>query len=384
MGIGDCYNVKDFRRLAQRRLPAPIFNYIDGGADDERTLRRNVEAFDDYQLLPRVLVDTTKIDLRTRVLGSEIAWPLFLSPTAFNKLYHHHAESAVARAAEKFGTIYSLSTLATTSIEDIAKVNGGPKMFQVYVFKDRGLTREFVARCKAAGFAAMALTVDVPIAGNRERDYYTGMAMPPRPTLKSWLSFVAHPEWSLNMLLHPEFSVANVTRPGTSGLSGSISVIDYINSQFDRSITWKDAEWLAKEWGGPFAIKGVHTAEDARLSAESGASAVMISNHGGRQLDSAPGVLDMLPPIVDAVGGKIEIIADGGVRRGTHVLKALALGATACSTGRGYLYALAAGGQPGVERALTLIKSEVERDMILLGCSKVADIGRHHVQRLKP
>lgn len=381
MGVDDCYNIRDLRRLAERRLPAPIFNYIDGGADDERSLRRNTDVFDDYELMPRVLVDTTKIDLRTKVLGSEIDLPLFLSPTAFNKLFHHDAEAAAARVAEKFGTIYGLSTLATTSIEDIAKVNQGPKLFQVYVFKDRGLTREFVARCKAARFTAMALTVDVPIAGNRERDYYTGMSMPPRPTLKSWASFVLHPEWSLNMLLHPEFGVANVRSSAQSGISGSISVIDYINQQFDRSITWKDAEWLAQEWGGPLAIKGVHTAEDAKCAHESGASAVMVSNHGGRQLDSVPGVLDMIPPIVDAVGGKIEIICDGGVRRGTHVLKALALGATACSTGRGYLYGLGAGGARGVERALTLLKAEIERDMILLGCNSVSEISRAHIQR---
>lgn len=380
MGVAGCYNIGDLRRAAKRRLPAPIFNYIDGGADDERTLVRNTGAFDDYHLVPRVLVDTATLDLKTKVLGAEIDWPLFLSPTAFNKLFHHHAESAVARAAAKFGTLYSLSTLGTTSIEDVAAATGGPKMFQVYIFKDRGLTREFVARCKAAKFTAMALTVDVLVAGNRERDHYTGMSMPPRPTLKSWLGFAMHPEWSLNTLLHPGFAVANVTRPGSSGLSGSISVIDYINQQFDRSITWKDAEWLAKEWGGPFAIKGVHAPEDARLALQSGATAVMVSNHGGRQLDSVPGALDMIPPIVDAVGGRLEIILDGGIRRGTHILKALALGATSCSTGRGYLYGLAAGGQAGVERALTLLKAEVERDMILLGCRRIADITLGHIR----
>lgn len=380
MSIKDCFKVADFRAKAKRRLPAPIFNYIDGGADDELTLRRNVSAYDDYELLPRTLTDTTKLDLRTKVLGVEIGWPLFLSPTGFNKLFHHHAEAAVARAAQKFDTIYSLSTLGTTSIEDVAKVNSGPKMFQVYVFKDRGLTREFVARCKAAKYTAMALTVDVPVAGNRERDHYTGMSMPPRPTLKSWLSFVAHPEWSLNALAHPGFQVANVQHGDGTGLSASISVIDYLNTQIDRSITWKDAEWLAKEWGGPFAIKGVQCVEDARASHGSGATAVMLSNHGGRQLDSVSGVIDLVAPVADAVGGKIEIIADGGVRRGTHVLKALALGATACSTGRGYLYSLAAGGQAGVERALTLLRAEVERGMILMGCQRVSDLTRGHVQ----
>ncbi|MCB2108525.1 MAG: alpha-hydroxy-acid oxidizing protein, partial [Rhodobacteraceae bacterium] len=285
MSLDGCFNIGDLRKKAKRRLPAPIFHYIDGGADDEVTLRRNTSAFDDYELVPDYLVDVSKIDTRTKLLGLDLDWPLFCSPTAMSKLFHHEAEPAVARAARKMGTMYSLSTLGTTSIEDIAAASDGPKMFQVYIFKDRGLTREFVARCKAAKFHALSLTVDVPIAGNRERDYVTGMILPPRLTWKSLLSFATHPDWGLNALRDPSFDIANVKISKSSGLQGTISLIGYINQQIERSITWKDAEWLAQEWGGPFIVKGVHSARDAKRAADIGAHAVMISNHGGRQLD---------------------------------------------------------------------------------------------------
>lgn len=381
MSLDGCFNIGDLRKKAKRRLPAPIFHYIDGGADDEVTLRRNTSAFDDYELVPDYLVDVSKIDTRTKLLGLDLDWPLFCSPTAMSKLFHHEAEPAVARAARKMGTMYSLSTLGTTSIEDIAAASDGPKMFQVYIFKDRGLTREFVARCKAAKFHALSLTVDVPIAGNRERDYVTGMILPPRLTWKSLLSFATHPDWGLNALRDPSFDIANVKISKSSGLQGTISLIGYINQQIERSITWKDAEWLAQEWGGPFIVKGVHSARDAKRAADIGAHAVMISNHGGRQLDGVAGCIDVLPPVMDEVGDRVEVILDGGIRRGTHILKALALGAKACSTGRGYLYGFAAGGEAGAMRALTLLKTELERDMALLGCASIADIKPHHVMR---
>lgn len=381
MPLHRCFNIADLRRMARRRLPAPMFHYIDGGADDEYTLRRNTAAFEDYELVPSYLVDVSRIDMRTKVLGLTLDWPVFLSPTAMSKLFHHEAEPAVARAAHQFGTMYSLSTLGTTSIEDIAAVTPGPKMFQVYVFKDRGLTREFVARCKAAKFHALALTVDVPVPGNRERDHVTGMVLPPRLTWKSLFSFLAHPDWGLNALRDPSFEIANVRASRGSGLHGTISLIGYINQQIERSITWDDAAWLAREWGGPFVVKGIHSASDARRAADIGAHAVMVSNHGGRQMDGVAGSVDVLGPVVDAVGDRLDVILDGGVRRGSHVLKALALGAKACSIGRGYLYGLAAGGQAGVERALDLLRAEVERGMALIGCPNVAAISRGHVVR---
>ena len=375
-GLGRCLNVEDFRRAAQRRLPAPLYHYIDGGADDETTLARNTVAFDAVGLIPSALTDVEALDLSTSVLGQTIDWPVFLSPTGMSRLFHHDGERAVARAAADAGTMYTLSTLSTVSIEEIGALTTAPKCFQIYIHKDRGLTREFVARCKTSGYAALCLTVDTVVAGNRERDLVTGMVMPPRPTLPALLSFATHLDWSLNYLLRDKFELANVAGSVSSGTESLVSVIDYINEQFDRSITWRDAEQLIADWGGPFAIKGVLSVEDAVRARDVGASAVMVSNHGGRQLDGAAAPFDQLADIVDAVGSDIEVILDGGVRRGTHVVKALAMGATACMIGRGYLYALAAYGQPGVTRALSRLRAEVERDLVLMGCSTPAALSR--------
>ncbi|MGE4064459.1 MAG: alpha-hydroxy acid oxidase [Rhodospirillaceae bacterium] len=374
MGIAECHNIADLRALAKKKLPAPMFHYIDGGADDEISLRGATAAFDDYELMPRFLIDVAEIDTRTRVLGQDIAWPVFCSPTGMSRLFHHDKELAVVRAAEKSRTMYSLSTLGTTSIEDIAKASNTPKMFQIYVHKDRGLTAEFVSRCKASGFAAMCLTVDAPQAGNRERDFRTGMIMPPRFGIRGILNFLYHFEWTFNIVRNPDFRLANVVHRTDALGKGTMPLIEYMNSQLSRSVTWEDAAWLIKEWGGPFAIKGLQSAEDAKRARDIGASAIMISNHGGRQLDSAPAPVNCITAMREAIGNDLELIVDGGVRRGTHVLKALALGANACSVGRAYLYGLGAGGQPGVERALTLLRREVERAMALSGCAKISDI----------
>lgn len=358
-----------------------MFHYMDGGADDEVSLGRNTSAFDDYELLPRYLRNIEHIDLKTRVLGADVALPFFLAPTGMSRLFHHDKELGVARAAEKFGALYSLSTVATTSIEDIAAATSTPKMFQIYIFKDRELTREFVARCKAAKYDAMCLTVDTPLAGNRERDKVTGMVMPPKFGLGSLWSFASHPVWSLNYLRDPDFGMANVAHRVDALSGGAMGLIEYVNSQFDRTVTWDDVAWIVEEWGGPFAIKGLQTADDARRAADAGASAIMISNHGGRQLDTTPAPVDCLAPMRDAVGDKIELIVDGGIRRGSHVVKALALGADACSIGRPYLFGLAAGGQKGVERAIEILKSEVELTMALLGVTRISDLTGDFVQR---
>jgi L-lactate dehydrogenase (cytochrome) len=376
-------NVQDWRAAARRRLPAPIWNYLEGGAGDERTLARNSAAFADYELLPRVLVDISRVRLQTRVLGADLSMPLFLSPTGMTRLFHHGRETAVARAAAKAGTYYSLSTVATTSLEDVAAAADGPRLFQIYVFKDRGLTRELVARCRAAGYRALALTVDTPIAGNRERDRRTGMTIPPALTLRSLLSFATHPHWTLHYLLDRDFELKNVAHRAQSIAGRPVPLVEYISSQFDRTLTWKDAEWLAQEWGGPLAIKGVVHPEDVRHAADAGATAVMLSNHGGRQLDGAPAPLDCVAAARDAVGDRVELIVDGGVRRGADVLKALALGANACSIGRPYLYALAAAGEAGVTALLAKFREEIERDLALLGCADVAAVGPQHVRRLR-
>jgi len=379
--LADCHNLADLRKLAKRKLPWPIFNYLDGGADDEIALRRSVSAFDDYELLPSQLSDISHIDLTTKVLGQQIDWPVFLAPTGASRLFHHEKEPAVVRAAHKFGTIYSLSTLGTTTIEEVASVSAGPKMYQVYVFKDRGITRDFVQRCKASNFDALCLTVDTQVAGNRERDLVTGFGVPPKLKLRSMLSYVRHFPWTIRAMVNGGFEMVNVT--SSPGVSTEINegVMEYVNSQFDRTLNWRDVEWLAGEWGGPLAIKGLQTVADAKKAVDAGATAIMLSNHGGRQLESAPAPVDCIAPIADALHGKLEIICDGGIRRGNHVVKALALGATACSIGRGYLFGLAAGGQKGVERALGLLRAEVDRTMALAGCNSVAKLGRETIRR---
>lgn len=381
MKLSDCHNVSDLRKLARRNLPWPIFNYMDGGADDELTLGWNTSAFNDYELLPTQLNDISNIETGTTLFGQPIEWPVIIAPTGASRLFHHEAEPAVVRAANKFGTMYSLSTLATTSIEDVGAICDGPKMFQVYVFKDRGITRDFVQRCKEQKYDALCLTVDTQIAGNRERDLVTGFGIPPKFNMRSILSYARHFPWTIRAILKPGFDMINVL--SSPGVSSDINegVMEYINSQFDRTLNWKDVEWLANEWGGPLAIKGIQTVGDARKAVDSGATAVMLSNHGGRQLETAPAPVDCIAPIADALRDQLEIICDGGVRRGTHVVKALALGANACSIGRGYLFGLAAGGQRGVEHALNLLRTEFERSMALLGCNSVRKLGRGYIQR---
>lgn len=374
-----CHNIADLRRVARWRVPAPMFHYMDGAADDEVTLGRNSSDFDALELLPRNLVDVSQIDTATTVLGQPVSMPLILAPTGMSRLFHWEGELAVSRAAARAGAIYSLSTVGTHSIEEVAAACSGPKWFQIYVFKDRGLVTEFIERCRAAQYHALCLTIDLVMTGNRERDMRTGMTVPPALTLKSWLSFFLNPLWSLCHLSSPPFTLANVAHRVSSGQDVQ-TLQNYIGSQFDRSITWDDARAMVEQWNGPFAIKGVLTADDARRAVDIGANAIIVSNHGGRQLDHVPSPIDVLPEIVEAVDGRAEVIVDGGVRRGTDVLKALALGARACMTGRGYLFGLGAGGEAGVDRALAQYRKEIALDMALLGVRNVNEIGRHHVR----
>lgn len=375
MKLDNCYNVDDFRRMAQKRLPAPLFHYIDGGADDEQTLRRNTSSFDSCNLVPNVLVDVSKINMSTTILGQNLDWPVFLSPTGMSRLFHHDGERAVASAAHKSGTLYTLSTLASTSLEEVEAHTDGPKMFQIYIHRDRGLTQEFIERSQAAGYKALCLTVDMPVAGNRERDLRMGMTMPPKLSLEGLFSFASHPRWTINYLSHKKFGLENVKHRISKGTTNSSSIIDYINEQFDTSVTWDDAEKVIAAWGGPFAIKGIMSTKDAIRAINIGATAIIISNHGGRQLDSTPAPFDCLQRIVEAVDGRAEVILDGGIRRGTHVIKALALGANACMIGRPYLYGLASGGEDGVIRVLSLLKQEIARNMALAGCKNISELG---------
>ena len=379
MNLNDCYNFEDFRKLAKKRLPAPIFHYIDGGSDDEITLKRNTESFSKCDLVPNILASVGEPDMSTVVFGKKIKLPLFLSPTAMQRLYHHEGDKASARAAEKFGTFYSMSTMATSSIEEVSNISGGPKLFQLYIHKDQSLTDDLIDRCKRSGFDAMCLTVDTVVAGNRERDHRWGFTTPPKLTLKSLMSFALHPKWALNYLMNEKFELANVSHFTKKGSSIAKGVMEYINEQYDPAMCWKDAEYCIKRWGGPFAIKGVMSVEDAKRAVEIGASAIMLSNHGGRQLDGSRAPFDQLPAIADAVGGKIEIILDGGIRRGTQVLKALSLGATACSFGKGFLFGLGAGGQEGVEAILQRMHDEIRRDMILLGSKSIKELNKDNI-----
>jgi L-lactate dehydrogenase (cytochrome) len=374
-------NIADLRALARRRLPGPMFHYIDGGSDDEINLSYNTEAFENWELIPRYLVDVSSIDTSTRVLGQDIAWPVMLAPTGMSRLFHPDGERAVARAADKAGTVYSLSTVASTSIEQVAEVCPGPKMFQIYVLRDADLNREFIERCKAADYAALCLTIDLPAHGNRERDLVTGMTLPPSLTLKSLLDIALHYRWAFDHITSPTMELANVAGRIEQGKEEATTLKDFVSQQFDPSVTWDDAAAMMERWDGPFAVKGILCVDDALRAADIGATAVILSNHGGRQLDGVPAPIDLLPEVVAAVGDRVEVIMDSGIRRGTHVIKALALGAKACMVGRAYLYGLGAAGQAGVERALEMLRIEIERDMKLLGCCSVADIGRQHVRR---
>ena len=380
MKLADCNNVEDFRRLAKRRLPGPIFHYIDGAADDEITCRRNTEAFEHCDLVPDVLAGVETIDITTQVMGRTIAMPLLLSPTALQRLFHWQGERAVARAAEKAGTWFGISSLATVGIEEIGRTISTPKMFQLYVHKDKGLNRAMIEQCKAAKFDAIALTVDTIVGGNRERCLRTGFTSPPKLTLASLASFAARPNWGLNYVLREKFELSNLKDHVAEGSNVSLSVADYFNTMLDQSMDWKVAESIRADWGGEFCLKGIMSVEDARRAVDIGATAIMVSNHGGRQLDGSRAPFDQLAEIVDAVGDRIDVICDGGIRRGSHVLKALSVGAKACSGGRMYLYALAAAGQAGVERALTKLRAEIERDMKLMGRKSLKDLGRGNLR----
>lgn len=384
MSLKNCLTVDDYHQRSRRMLPAPIYHYLAGGADDEWSVSNNENAFSHYEFMPEYLHDVSETDMSTTVLGAKLSAPMILSPTGMSRLFHHHKEIGVVRAAEHAGVMYCLSTMATTSIEDVAAASSGAKMFQIYIHKDRTLTDEFIDRAKEAGYQSLCLTVDTPLAGNRERDRRTGFEIPPRLNLAGLLSFVTRPRWSVNLIRHSDFGLANLTGRGDAFGAGPVGVINYVNDQFDRTVTWDDVARIIDRWGGPFAIKGLQSPADAQRAVDIGASAVMISNHGGRQLDYAPAPIDCVGPMRDKIGDKLELVVDGGVRRGTDVLKALALGANAVSFGRPYLYALAAGGEVGVIQYLTQIKDELSRDMALLGVRNVGEISsRHCVQRRK-
>jgi L-lactate dehydrogenase (cytochrome) len=374
-------SVDDLRAIAQRRLPRGVFDYIDGAAEDERTLAANSAAFAAVTFRPRVLRDVGEVDPSTTLLGRPLPLPLVLAPTGFTRIADPDGELAVARAAARAGLPYTLSTLSTRSIEEVAEASGGPKWFQVYVWRDRGLVKEMIGRAASAGYEALVLTVDTAVLGRRERDVRRGFSLPPKIGLGTLADGAVHPGWTWRFLRSEPIRFANVQESaGVSDGTTAVTLSDYVNTQFDPGLSWRDVEWMRSQWHGPLVIKGIQTVADARLAAEAGVEAIALSNHGGRQLDSAPAPLDLVAPVADAVGDRLEIICDGGVRRGSDIVKAVALGGRACMAGRAYLYGLGAAGERGVDHVLGLLDADVRRTMALVGASSIAELGRDLVE----
>ena len=379
--LSRCHTIEDLRDLCRRRLPAAPFGYIDGGAEEEVTLERNRQAFGEYAFRPRTLVDVSQVDLSTEILGQPLALPLILAPCGFARLADPRGgETAAARAAHRAGTVSVLSSMASSTIEQVAEASDGPLWYQLYVWRDRGILRDFIDRARESGYRALCLTVDVPVFGQRERDLRTGMTIPPSLTLRTLMNVARHPRWIWEYLSGPRITVANVAKYAPGGRTGVSALGSYVNQQFDPTLNWRDLEWMLAEWNGPFAVKGVLRPEDAVRAVEMGVSAIVVSNHGGRQLDHSPAPIQVLREIAAAVDGRADIVLDGGVRRGTDVAKALALGARACMIGRPYLYGLGAGGERGAERAIEILRSETERALALLGCPSARELDPSYLQ----
>lgn len=379
MRLNQCHNFHDFRRLARQRLPGPIFNYIDGGADDEASQRRNSKSFEDCDLVPNVLRGVREIDLSVTVMGQKLATPFYCSPTALQRLFHYQGERAVAAASAKLGTMFGVSSLGTVSLEELRKTHDTPQVYQFYFHRDRGLNRAMMQRAKEAGVEVMMLTVDSITGGNRERDLRTGFSIPFRLTLAGMLQFAIKPMWGLQYVTHERFRLPQLEdHVDMSG--GAMSIGRYFTDMLDPSMNWDDVAEMVRSWNGPFCLKGIMSVEDARRAVDIGCAGIILSNHGGRQLDGSRAPFDHLAEVVDAVGDRIDVMMDGGIQRGTHILKALSLGAKAVGLGRYYLYPLAAAGQAGVERALGLLRAELERDMKLMGCTSISQLSRENLR----
>lgn len=367
-------NVADLRRQAQRRLPAGIFDYIDGAAEDEITVRRNSEAFSQFDFVPRVLRDVSHIDTSTTFLNRTLQYPIIFSPTGFTRIAHSQGELAVARVAARHGLPYCLSTLSTRSIEEVSAVSTGPKWFQVYVWRDRELVKDMLARAQHEGYEAIMLTVDTAVLGKRERDVRRGFTLPPTLGPRTIFDGIVHPSWTWDFIRHEPITFANISTSSQAATGTAVTLSDFISQQFDPALSWNDIAWFRDHWDGPIILKGIQSVADAVESQKAGIDAIAVSNHGGRQLDSSPAPLDLLAPISDATNGTLPLICDGGIRRGSDIVKALALGATVCSMGRTYLYGLGAAGEAGVDKALSLLTTDLERTMALCGVRTLADI----------
>ena len=374
-------NVDDLRSMARRRLPRGIFDYIDGGAEDEITMQRNTAAFQNYTFVPRVLRDVSTIDTSTTFLGKHLPYPIIFSPTGFTRIAHSDGELAVARVADRYGLPYCLSTLSTRSIEEVASVSAGTKWFQVYVWRDRELVKDMLTRAREHGYSAIMLTVDTAVLGRRERDIRRGFTLPPTLGAQTVLDGLRHPSWTWDFVRHDPITFANISGYGGKSAGTAVTLSDFISDQFDPALSWSDLEWFRAHWDGHIIIKGIQSTHDAVHAQQVGVDAVALSNHGGRQLDGAPTPLDLLAPVAEATNGHLPLICDGGIRRGSDIVKALALGAHACTMGRTYLYGLGAAGEIGVEKALTMLTSEMTRTMQLLGVRSLSDINSATIAR---
>jgi L-lactate dehydrogenase (cytochrome) len=374
-------SIEDLRLIAKRRLPHGVFDYIDGGAEDERSLAANCSAFAGYEFRPRVLRDVSNLDTTTTIFGRQAAMPLIMAPTGFTRIAHSQGELAVARSAARAGIPWSLSTMGTRSIEEVAAVSDGEKWFQIYTWKDRALVKDMVDRAKSVGYTAVWLTVDTAILGRRERDVRRGMTLPPKIGLSTIVDGAIHPSWTLDFLRNEPITFANVTGLLDEDGSSAVTLSEHMARQFDQALSWDDIDWLRSIWDGPIVLKGIQTVADAKIAQRMGVEGLGLSNHGGRQLDDAPAPIDLVAPVRDEVGDGATIICDGGIRRGSDIVKALALGADAVSIGRPYLYGLAAAGERGVDHVLDFMRDGLERTMALTGCRTIAEINRDLVQR---
>lgn len=379
--LADAASIRDLRLLSRRRLPRAVFDYIDGGAEDETALRDNEDAFLAWHLVHRVAVDVADRSHKITLLGREQALPLLLSPTGLTGFYHPNGEILAARAAGTSGIPYTLSTMSVSSIEEVARGAPGTDLwFQLYGLRDRDWMHGLVRRAKDAGYRTLCVTLDLPVSGRRERDIHNRFTMPLRPSLANVLDLACHPRWSLGVMRSPP-RFGNFENAGATGFT---NIAQRIAGSFDASLHWGDIRHLRDLWPGALVIKGIVHPDDAREAVAIGAEAIMISNHGGRQLDHSVAPLAMLPEIAAAVHGKAELVVDGGVRRGTDILKALALGATACSVGRPFLWGLTAGGQAGAEKAIALLRHEMDVAMTLLGVARMGAVGPGHLRRAEP
>ena len=375
-------SIEDLRKIARRRLPGGVFDYIDGGAEDEVAMDRNTRAFREMEFVPRVLRDMGNVDTTGTILGCEVPFPLILAPTGFTRIAHPPGELAVARAADRAGLPYSLSTMGTRSVEEVAAVSNGSKWFQVYVWRDKGLLKDMILRAKEAGFDVLCITVDAAMLGRRERDVRRGFTLPPKMGLDTVLEGMIRPGWSLRFAFAEPISFANVT--GNTDIDGSTAVdlAAFMNEQFDPTLSWEDVAWMRSLWDGPVLVKGIQSVADAVIGRDEGLDGIVLSNHGGRQLDGAPGIIDLVQPVADAVGGDLDIVCDGGIRRGSDIVKALALGATSCMIGRAYLYGLAAAGEEGVDWVIEHLHTGMKRDMALCGAASVSELTPDLIYRL--